>query len=216
MFAQLFGSSSSPAEAQPPAPERADEWSHLIESIVEESAADPDYSEELWESPEVSASMRFRNASGEWEECDAAIEHRDDYRALVTAPYGLEEGDTVWLEDQEVARLYVVERSTLIHDGSRLELRIAHVERRRTSRRDEDSLGELQILTGDDRVLKVTVNNVSGGGAQVESREPLADWVPVRLRFRDRDLSGAVRYCRRYQGMYVAGIQFSFEPSELS
>ena len=224
MFAQLFGTPNafSPAKAEPAAPERDREWNNLVQSIVDEPSPESDPEEDSpWgccenfikrHTPEQAATMRFRDAAGAWESCDAEIEHRDEYKAVISAPYALEEGDMLWLEDEHVAKLYVVRRSSPACEVSRLELRAAHVERRTMSRRDDDCLGTLEVLTGDAVESRtVTVNNVSGGGAQIETRDPLPDRAPVRLTFRERSLSGAVRYCRDYQGCYVAGIQFSFD-----
>jgi len=215
MFAQLFGTPNafSPAKAEPAAPERDHEWNDLIESIVDEpSLASRTEEDSPWACYEQAATMRFRDAAGVWESCDAEIEHRDEYKAVISAPYALEEGDMLWLEDEHVAKLYVVRRSSPACEVSQLELRAAHVERRTMSRRDDDCLGTLEVLTGDAVESRtVTVNNVSGGGAQIETRDPLPDHAPVRLTFRDRNLTGAVRYCRDYQGCYVAGIQFSFD-----
>jgi|GEM_PF-3174350 len=214
MFAQLFGTpdSFSPARAEPAVPEREFEWNHLIDTIVDEApqaSVGEDYLS--WDAYEKPATMRFRNAAGVWESCDAAIEHRDEFKAVVSAPYTVEEGDTVWLEDEQLATLYVVLRSSQIYDGSRLELRAAHIERRQMSRRNDESQGTLEILTNESVESRtVTVNNVSGGGAQIETRDPLADRAPVSLTFRDRVLTGSVRYCRAYQGTYVAGIEFPF------
>ena len=213
MFAGLFGkpdNSASPLDSIPL--ERARTFDALVDAVIEPGSTELIDYDRMWESEDEPVAIRVQDSSGNWESYDAEVERRNDHEAVVITPGGAQRGDAVWIEDEDCAYVYVVTNAVSFMESWRLELRATHVERRNVTRRDDECLGKLEVLTGDeDRPRTVTVNNVSGGGAQIETKDPLPDFAPVRLTFRDRDMTGAVRYCRAYEGVYVAGVQFALE-----
>jgi len=69
------------------------------------------------------------------------------------------------------------------------------------------SRGQVQLLTEAGQAIAATVYDVSPGGMCVESREPLASGLPVRVEVHGLEARGVVRYCRKHEDRYQLGVR---------
>ena len=79
-------------------------------------------------------------------------------------------------------------------------------DRRKTPRYATDTQAQLTMAEGSMRSESITIRNISAGGLQFVTAEPLRQGDRLQLCAEEVELDGRVQYCCRWQRGYVAGI----------
>ena len=166
-------------------------------------------------SDEESVNLEWRDDEGEWrvEPADACDESKNGLGLLTE--FRFRPGQVVYVLREEAKPLQAsVCHARLAGESYHVGLAVIPRERRRVER--TTATGEASLhwtsATGTPLSVRANVRNVSEGGIQVESGEPMDEGVVIRIRGSNVECLGSVRYCAPRGKTYYLGLQMIGEP----